>query len=69
MILSSAAAQYGAVDSREYETVRLRRVFSGRQPMTALEAELLQSSVSAIHCHNDGSLNIQLKNGQVIGKE
>ena len=69
LILSIAAAQYGAVDSREYETVRLRRVFSGRQPMTALEAELLQSSVSAIHCHNDGSLNIQLKNGQVIGKE
>lgn len=58
-----------AVDSREYETVRLRRVFSGRQPMTALDAELLQSSVSAIHCHNDGSLNIKLKNGQVIGKE
>ena len=69
LILSIAAAQYSAVDSREYETVRLRRVFSGRQPMTALDAELLQSSVSAIHCHNDGSLNIQLKNGQVIGKE
>lgn len=69
LILSIAAAQYSAVDSREYETVRLRRVFSGRQPMTALDAELLQSSVSAIHCHNDGSLNIKLKNGQVIGKE
>ena len=69
LILSIAAAQYSAVDSHEYETVRLRRVFSGRQPMTALEAELLQSSVSAIHCHNDGSLNIKLKNGQVIGKE
>ena len=39
------------------------------EPMTALDAELLQSSVSAIHCHNDGSLNIKLKNGQVIGKE
>ena len=69
LILTIAAAQYSAVDSREYETVRLRRVFSGRQPMAALDAELLQSSVSAIHCHNDGSLNIQLKNGQVIGKE
>lgn len=69
LILSIAAAQYSAIDSREYETVRLRRVFSGRQPMTALDAELLQSSVSAIHCHNDGSLNIKLKNRQVIGKE
>ena len=69
LILSIVAAQYSAVDSREYETVRLRRVFSGRQPMTALDAELLQSSVSAIHCDNDGSLNIKLKNGQVIGKE
>ena len=69
LILSIAAAQYSAIDSREYETVRLRRVFSGRQLMTALDAELLQSSVSAIHCHNDGSLNIKLKNGQVIGKE
>ena len=36
LILSIAAAQYSAVDSREYETVRLRRVFSGRQPMTCL---------------------------------
>ena len=61
LILSIAAAQYSAIDSREYETVRLRRVFSGRQPMTALDAELLQSSVSAIHCHNDGTLNIQPK--------
>ena len=69
LILTIAAAQYSAVDSREYETVRLRIVFSGHQPMAALDAELLQSSVSAIHCHNDGSLNIQLKNGQVIGKE
>ena len=69
LILSIAAAQYEAVDSSEYETVRLRRVFSGRQPMTALDAGLLQSAVSVIHCHSDGTLNIQLKNGQVIGKE
>ena len=69
LILSIAAAQYEAVGSSEYETVRLRRVFSGRQPMTALDAGLLQSAVSVIHCHSDGTLNIQLKNGQVIGKE
>ena len=67
LILSIAAAQYGAVGNEEYETARLQRVFAQAQPMTELDAELLQSTVSAIQVYGDGSLDLCLKNNQVIG--
>lgn len=68
LILAIAAARYSAIGSVEYETVRLRRLFSRHQAMTELDADLLQSAVSAIHCRSDGTLSIRLKNDQVIGK-
>ena len=34
--------------------------------MTELDVELLQVSIAAIHVHSDGSLQIKLKNNQVI---
>lgn len=68
LILSMAAAQYTAIASCEYETVRLRRVLSGHTLMTELDAELLQSIVAAIHCYADGTLDIYLKNDQIIGR-
>lgn len=67
LILSIAAAQYGAVGNEEYETARLQRVFAQAQPMTELDAELLQSTVSAIQVYGDGSPDLCLKNNQVIG--
>ena len=67
LILSIAAAQYGAVGNEEYETARLQRVFAQAQPMTQLDAELLQSTVSAIFTTSNGALAIRLKNNQVIG--
>ena len=68
LILAIAAARYRAIGSGEYETIRLRRLFSGHQAMTELDVNLLQSAVSAIHCRSDGTLDICLKNDQVIGK-
>lgn len=67
LILSIAAAQYGAIGNEEYETARLQRVFAQAQPMTQLDAELLQSTVSAIFTTSNGALAIRLKNNQVIG--
>lgn len=69
LVLAIAAARYSAIGSGEYETVRLRRLFSRHQAMAELDAGLLQSAVSVIHCRSDGTLDIRLKNDQVIGKE
>ena len=68
LILSIAAAQYSAIGSGEYETARLQRVFSQCQPVTELDAEMLRSTVSAIQIYSDGSLDIRLKNNQIIGR-
>lgn len=68
LILAIAAAQYSAIDSNQYETIRLRRLFSKHELMPALDAELLQSSVSAILCYGDGTMDIRLKNHQIIGR-
>ena len=67
LILSIAAAQYSAIGNEEYETTRLQRVFAQAQPMTELDAELLQSTVSAIFLTSNGALTIRLKNSHVIG--
>lgn len=66
LIQAIAAAQYSTISSNEYETMRLQRLFTRCQPMTELDAELLQVSVAAILVHSDGSLRIKLKNNQVI---
>ena len=60
MLLQLAAEQYDAIGNTEYETVRLRRLFIGRKPMTEPDAELLQSAVSNVR------VTVTLKNGQVI---
>ena len=67
LILAIAAAQYSAIGNEEYETTRLQRVFAQAQPMTELDAKLLQSTVSAIFPTSNGALTIRLKNNQVIG--
>lgn len=68
LILAIAAAQYSAINPNQYETIRLRRLFSKHELMTELDAELLQSSVSAILCYRDGTMDIRLKNHQMIGR-
>ena len=68
LILSIAATQYSGIGYGEYETARLQRVFSQCQPMTELDAEILRSTVSAIQIYSDGSLDIRLKNDQIIGR-
>ena len=66
LIQAIAAAQYGAISSYEYETVRLQQIFTRYQPMTELDEKLLQVSVASIHVQSDVSLQIRLKNNQII---
>ena len=65
LLLQLAAEQYDAIGNTEYETVRLRRLLTGRMPMTELDAELLQSTVSKIVITNK-CMTVTLKNGQAI---
>ena len=57
LILAIAAAQYSAINPNQYETIRPRRLLSKQELMTELDAELLQSSVSAILCYRDGTMD------------
>lgn len=65
LLLQLAAEQYNAIGNTEYETVRLRRLLTGRKPMTELDAELLQSAVSKVRVANN-CVTVTLKNGQTI---
>ena len=65
LLLQLAAEQYGAIGNTEYETVRLRRLLTGRKPITELDAELLQSAVSKVRVTNK-CVTVTLKNGQTI---
>ena len=65
LLLQLAAEQYDAIGNTEYETVRLRRLLTGRMPMPELDAELLQSAVSKVRVTNK-CVTVTLKNGQVI---
>lgn len=43
-----AAAMYEAMDPREYETQRMRRVFQKEKPRSELDANLIDANISAV---------------------
>ena len=68
LICKLAQEQYEAIGNEEYETERLRRLFASFECTAELNAELLQSAVSAVLVTRQ-TVRLQLKNGQIIGKE
>ena len=68
LICKLAQEQYDAIGNEEYETERLRRLFTAFECTTELNAELLQSTVSVVLVTRS-VVRLQLKNGQIIGKE
>ena len=68
IICKLAQEQYDAIGNEEYETERLRRLFTAFECTAELNAELLQSAVSAVLVTRQ-SVRLQLKNGQIVGKE
>ena len=68
LICKLAQEQYDAIGNEEYETERLRRLFAAFKCTAELNAELLQSTVSAVLVMRQ-TVRLQLKNGQIIGKE
>ena len=68
LIWKFASEQYDAVGDEEYETVRLQRLFAAFESTAELNADLLQSPVSAVLVTRQ-KVRLQLKNGQIIGKD
>ena len=68
LICKLAQEQYDAIGNEEYETERLRRLFTAFECTAELNAALLQSAVSAVLVTRQ-TVRLQLKNGQIIGKE
>ena len=68
LICKLAQEQYDTIGNEEYETERLRRLFTAFECAAELNAELLQSAVSAVLVTRQ-TVRLQLKNGQIIGKE
>ena len=68
LICKLAQEQYDTIGNEEYETERLRRLFAAFECTAELNAELLQSAVSAVLVTRQ-AVRLQLKNGQIIGKD
>lgn len=66
VLQEAAAAMYEAMDPREYETQRMRRVFQREKPRFELDAKLIDVSISAIMVDSNGNVKIRLKNDQII---
>lgn len=62
----SAVLRYQAIGPGEYETERLKRIFTATQPMEQLDAAFLRSTVAAIIAEENKVVGIRLKNQQFI---
>ena len=68
LICKLAQEQYDVIGNEEYETERLRRLLAAFECTAELNAELLQSAVTAVLVTRQ-TVRLQLKNGQIIGKD
>ena len=66
VLQEAAAAMYEAMDPREYETQRMRRVFQKEEPRSELDANLIAANISAVIVDSNGNVKIRLKNDQII---
>ena len=67
-IFQEAAALYDQVNTSDYESERLQRLFEKAAHSTALDSQLLKSSVAGIYVESL-SVKLLLWNGQYIGKD
>jgi hypothetical protein len=65
-LMETTVAMYEVIDSREYETQRLKRIFAGEQMRSELDANLLDQCVSSVTVDSIGKVKIRLKNDQII---
>ena len=65
-LMETTVAMYEAIDPREYETHRLKRIFGSEQTRTELDGTLLEQTVTGVTVDGLGKVRIRLKNDQII---
>ena len=65
-LIEVTVAMYEAIDPREYETQRMKRVFSKEQQRSELDACLISQNISAVTVENTGKVKVRLKNDQLL---
>lgn len=65
-LMEITAAMYEAIDPREYETRRLRKVFEKEAFREELDATLIEQTIAAVLVDGNGRVRIKLKNDQII---
>lgn len=68
-LMDVAVAMYEVIDSREYETYRMRRSFQREKLRTELDAEIISQFISRIWITETGKIAIMLKNEQFMEME
>ena len=66
LIFQTVSEQYEAIGNQEYETQKLRRLFTSAEKSNELNAELLRSTVAEVLVTSK-EVKLRLKNGQMIG--
>lgn len=61
-----AAAQFNALDSSDYETIRIQYILGKTEQTSGLDTDLLRQITSAILILPNGEVRLELKNGQII---
>ena len=65
-LMETTVAMYEAINPREYETYRLKRIFGVEQVRTELDSGLLEQTVAAVTMDSMGKVRVRLKNDQII---
>ena len=60
------SAQFNAIDSSDYETMRIQYILEQTEPHDGLDTGLLRQITSAILIHPNGSVSLRLKNSQIM---
>lgn len=68
-LMKLASAMYETIDSREYETTRMRRYFQQSELRTELDTQVIAKAISGIWITETGRIAIMLKNEQVMETE
>ena len=65
-LIEVTVAMYEAIDPREYETHRMKKVFGNEPRRSELDAYLISQNVSAVTVESTGKVSIRLKNDQLL---
>ena len=65
-LIEVTVAMYEAIEPREYETHRMKKVFGSEQRRSQLDAYLISQNVSAVTVESTGKVRVRLKNDQIL---